>query len=176
MGIRNYLIEGVSGTGKTSVAAELQQRGYHAINGDVELAYRGDPETGAPLQRSPDEGEVDPAFAHGHHLWHVDRVEAVIADHSRPISFFCGGSRNFQRFIHLFDGIFVLEIDRDTLQRRLASRPEDEFGARPAERALILRLHATKEDTPADGVTIIDATMPLGAVVDDILAGCGERG
>jgi thymidylate kinase len=29
MGVRNYLIEGVSGTGKTSVAAELQQRDYH---------------------------------------------------------------------------------------------------------------------------------------------------
>jgi predicted ATPase len=31
MGIRNYLIEGVSGTGKTSVCNELQRRGYHAI-------------------------------------------------------------------------------------------------------------------------------------------------
>jgi broad-specificity NMP kinase len=46
MGIRNYLIEGVSGTGKTSVCKELQRRGYHAINGDNELAYQGDPETG----------------------------------------------------------------------------------------------------------------------------------
>jgi hypothetical protein len=44
MGIRNYLIEGVSGTGKTSVCDELQRRGYHAIHGDRELAYQGDPE------------------------------------------------------------------------------------------------------------------------------------
>ena len=36
MGIRNYLIEGVSGTGKTSVCKELRRRGYHAINGDNE--------------------------------------------------------------------------------------------------------------------------------------------
>lgn len=34
MGIRNYLIEGLSGTGKTSVCNELQQRGYHAVHGD----------------------------------------------------------------------------------------------------------------------------------------------
>ena len=45
MGMRNYLIEGVSGTGKTSVCKELKRRGYHAINGDNELAYQGDPET-----------------------------------------------------------------------------------------------------------------------------------
>jgi Cdc6-like AAA superfamily ATPase len=43
MGMRNYLIEGVSGTGKTSVCKELQRRGYYAINGDTELAYQGDP-------------------------------------------------------------------------------------------------------------------------------------
>jgi hypothetical protein len=46
MGKRNYLIEGVSGTGKTSVCQELRRRGYLAINGDRELAYQGDPTTG----------------------------------------------------------------------------------------------------------------------------------
>ena len=44
MGIKNYLIEGGSGTGKTSVATELERRGYHVIHGDRVLAYVGDPE------------------------------------------------------------------------------------------------------------------------------------
>jgi len=42
MAKRNYLIEGSSGTGKSAVWEELQKRGYKAINGDMELAYRGD--------------------------------------------------------------------------------------------------------------------------------------
>jgi predicted ATPase len=29
MGVKNYLIEGVSGTGKTAVCKELQRRGCH---------------------------------------------------------------------------------------------------------------------------------------------------
>jgi predicted ATPase len=29
MGVKSYLIEGVSGTGKTAVCKELQRRGYH---------------------------------------------------------------------------------------------------------------------------------------------------
>ena len=46
MGVKDYLIEGVSCTGKTTVCNELQKRGYHAIHGDRQLAYQGDPETG----------------------------------------------------------------------------------------------------------------------------------
>ena len=160
MGIKNYLIEGVSGTGKTSVCTELQRRGYHAIHGDRELAYQGDPVTGAPL----------PGRVHEHHIWDVAKVKALIADRDAAATFFCGGSRNFARFIDLFDGVFVLTIDRETLTRRLAERPADEWGAAPTERDLVLRLHATREDTP-NGIAI-DATAPLAQVVDDILRRC----
>jgi adenylate kinase family enzyme len=172
MGVRNYLIEGVSGTGKTSAATELQRRGYHVIHGDRELAYRGDPHTGEPLDGSRHE-QNDVAFVQRHHLWHVDKVRPLAADKSHPISFFCGGSRNFHRFIDLFDGVFVLDVDPDTLKRRLAGRAEDEFGGKPAERDLVLRLHATKEDIPGNATTI-DATRPLASVVDDILSKCAE--
>lgn len=48
MGVANYLIEGVSGAGKTTVCDELHRRGYQAIHGDRELAYQGDPATGTP--------------------------------------------------------------------------------------------------------------------------------
>ncbi|MQB45050.1 AAA family ATPase [Rhizobium sp. ICMP 5592] len=176
MGIRNYLIEGVSGTGKTSVATELQQRGYHVIHGDRELAYQGDPETGELLDGSAHrQNNLDVAFVHKHHLWDVDKVKSLVADRSHAISFFCGGSRNSHHFIGLFDGVFVLDVDLDTLKRRLASRPEDEFGGKPAERDVVVRLHATKEDIPKNATTI-DAAAPLASVVDDILSTCGELG
>lgn len=163
MGVRNYLIEGVSGTGKTSVCDELRRRGYHAIHGDRELAYQGDPETGAPLEGA----------GHKHHIWDVDKVRALAADRSHAASFFCGGSRNFRRFIDLFDGVFVLEVDADTLHRRLAARPEDEWGGRASEREFVARLHATKEDIPNNAI-VIDATAPLARVVDAILERAGR--
>lgn len=159
VGVRNFLIEGVSGTGKTSVCKELRRRGHHAINGDTDLAYQGDPETGEPTDDVP---------SHWHHVWHVDTVRALVADESERFTFFCGGSRNFANFLDLFDGVFVLEIDLDTLNRRLDQRPEDEFGARQSERDLIVRLHRTKEDTPENGI-LVDATAPLDIVVDEIV-------
>jgi broad-specificity NMP kinase len=176
MGVRNYLIEGVSGTGKTSVATELERRGYHTIHGDRTLAYRGDPRTGEPLERSAHgQAEEDVAFRHQHHIWDVEKVRSLAADRSHPVSFFCGGARNLHHVIDLFDGIFVLEVDAETLKRRLAGRADDEFGGKPAERDLVLRLHATKEDIP-ENATAIDATAPIAAVVDDILSKCGKLG
>ena len=62
-------------------------------------------------------------------------------------------------------------VDLDTMKRRIDERvaldPTD-FGGKPEERELAVRLHQTKEDIPKNGI-IIDATAPLARVVDEIL-------
>ena len=172
MGKRNYLVEGVSGAGKTAVATELQRRGYQAIHGDRELAYRGDPETGLPM--APETGTPTTIWMSEHHIWDVEKVKAYITNQNEAVTFFCGGSRNFSKFIDLLDGVFILDVDLDTMNRRIAERvaldPTD-FGGTPEERELAARLHQTKEDIPKNGI-IIDATAPLAHVVDEILRLC----
>ena len=161
MGIKNYLIDGVSCAGKTTVCDELQRRGYHAIHGDRELAYWGDPKTGQPVTGCAGEHRI--------WMWNVAKVSALVADQTHAATFFCGGSRNSDRFIDLFDGAFVLEIDLDTLNRRLAARPENEWGGTASEGESFARLqHETKEGLPKNAI-IIDATAPLSSVVDTIL-------
>jgi hypothetical protein len=53
------------------------------------LAYQGDPETGKPTDGA----------THEHHIWHVAKVKAIAANHDEAVTFFCGGSRNFSKFI-----------------------------------------------------------------------------
>ncbi|MDG5471313.1 hypothetical protein P6709_06105 [Jeotgalibacillus sp. ET6] len=79
MGMRNYLIEGISCTGKTSVCNELQLLGYHAVHGDRELAYQGDPETGKPILYGK---------GHDHHIWDIEKVKALAESHDEDVTFF----------------------------------------------------------------------------------------
>ncbi|MBT0993797.1 nucleoside kinase [Cellulomonas sp. DKR-3] len=158
MGRRNHLVEGLSGTGKTTVADELTRRGFHVVHGDRELAYAGDARTGEPFATS---GRDD-------HVWDVAKVHALLADRSHDDTFFCGGSRNLPVFVDGFDTVFVLEVDLTTLLRRLDARPDDEWrDGIPTDRALLTRWHRTKETVPT-GVPI-DATVPVERVVDEIL-------
>lgn len=167
--MRNYLIAGVSGSGKTAVCSELQRRGYHAIHGDRELAYQGDPETGIPTAGLAHEQSA--TVISEHHIWHVDKVKAFVANRDEAVTFFCGGSRNSAQFIDLFDDVFILEVDFDTMNRRIAERvaadPTD-WGGKRAERDVTARLYRTKEGIPQNG-RIIDATAPLARVVDEIV-------
>jgi len=160
VGVRNYLVEGGSGTGKTAVAEELQRRGYDVVHGDRVLAYQGDPVSGEPT----------PGASCEHHVWDVAKVRALVADRRAPVTFFCGGSRNFASFLDLLDGVVVLDVDLDTALRRIEERvrvdPTD-FGARPEERAEVVRMHRAPGTVP-DG-WVVDASPPVGEVVDEIL-------
>ncbi|MEM7112875.1 MAG: AAA family ATPase [Chloroflexota bacterium] len=161
MGVKNYLIDGVSCAGKTTVGNELQRRGYHVIHGDEVLAYWGNLQTGEPVNGRADEQRA--------WLWDVEKVRALAADQSRAATLFFGGSRNSDRFIGLFDEVFVLEIDLETLNQRLAARPPDEWGGTAAEGESFARFQQVTKAYLPKNATIIDATAPLLSVVDTIL-------
>jgi hypothetical protein len=115
----------------------LRRRGYQAIHGDRELACLGDPETGLPIDPPTDTPTA--LWMSEHHVWDVDKVKALVAGRDEPITFFCGGSRNFPKFIHLFDGVFVLEVDEDVMNRRIGERvaldPTDSAASRRSGRS-----------------------------------------
>jgi hypothetical protein len=169
MGRRNYLIDGVSGAGKTAVCAELRRRGYQAIDGDRELAYQGDPDTGHPTDGLTHEHSA--TFISEHHMWDVEKVQALVANQEEAVTFFCGGSKNSSPYSAVFDGVFVLAVDLNTSLRRIAERvaldPTD-WGATPEEREITVRMYHTQAALPHNGI-IIDATAPLARVVDEIL-------
>lgn len=175
MGKRNVLVEGVSGAGKTSVAEELERRGFHVVHGDRVLAYHGDPETGEKLQKPAGLSPAQAAeWGYPRWIWPVDPVLALQADTTREITFFCGGTKNAHKFLDGFEKVFVLDIDPETLKARVAGRGDDEFGGKPEELAIVLRYLAMHEPISPNAIRI-DTNRPLSDVVDTILAHCGLR-
>lgn len=162
MGKKNYLIDGGSGTGKTTVCNELQRRGYQAIHGDRELRLnlKIDANTTGPVPGY----DLPP-------LWDMAKVNALISSHNNEVTFLCGGCSNSSEFIDRLDGVFVLEVKNlETVMSRIHERvlvdPTD-WGATEEEREIVRRAHQAKKSIPAEQA--IDATAPVDDVVDEIL-------
>src|ERR1700676_2507231 len=121
MAKRNYLVEGLSGAGKSSVYEELIRRGCRAISTDSAWAYFADPDTGLPG------GPIQ------HDNWMWDRQKAVseLESPEPEVLFVCGSSRNRDHFLPYFTKIFNLRIDDDTMRRRLQARTADDWEVGP---------------------------------------------
>jgi gluconate kinase len=154
---RNYLVEGLSGAGKSSVYEELTRRGSKAISTDRAWAYHADPETGLP----------GGPIRHDNFLWDLQKAVSDLESPEPELLFVCGSSRNRDRFLPYFTKIFNLRIDDDTMRRRLQERTEDDWPLGQEGVELMLRLNLSDEK-PA-GAIDVDATQPLNQVVDELL-------
>jgi gluconate kinase len=159
----NYLVEGLSGTGKSSVHDELTRRAYSALSTDRTWAYA-----------EPFTGLADPLSRHDNWKWDKARAIEALKSDEPDILFVCGSSRNRDDFLLYFSRIFNLKIDDETMIRRLADRTNNDFGKIPEEVKLMLALNR-RGKKPA-GAIDIDANKPLKEVVDEILSLCGLGG
>jgi AAA domain-containing protein len=161
MAKRNYLVEGLSGAGKSSVYEELIRRGYRAISTDRAWKLHADPETALPGDDA---------------VWNQQKALRELESPEPDVLFVCGSGRNRDRFLPYFTKVFNLRIDDDTMRRRLEERTNNEFGKRTEELELMLRLNRSDEK-PA-GAVDVDATRPLRQVVDELLrlANCRTAG
>jgi gluconate kinase len=157
MAKRNYLVEGLSGAGKSSVYEELIRRGYKAISTDRAWKYHADPDSG--LRGRPTH--------HDNSMWDQQKAVSELANPEPEVLFVCGSSRNRDRFLPYFTMTFNLRIDDDTMRRRLQERTNNDYGKQPEEVELMLRLNRSDEKPP--GAIDVDATKPLDQVVDELL-------
>jgi hypothetical protein len=87
MAKRNYLVEGLSGAGKSSVYEELIRRGYTAISADRAWAYHADPDTGRP----------GGPIRHDTFMWDEQKAVDELESPEPEVLFVCGSSREAGR-------------------------------------------------------------------------------
>ncbi|MFL5950099.1 MAG: nucleoside kinase [Gaiellaceae bacterium] len=149
MAQRNFLVDGLSGTGKSSVYDELVRRGYSAISSDRAWAYNAGP------------------IRHDTFMWDEQKAVAELESPEPDMLFVCGSSRNRDRFLAYFTKIFNLRIDDDTMRRRLEERTDADWALGQEGVELMLALNRNGEK--AAGAVDVDATQPLQQVVDEVL-------
>jgi gluconate kinase len=157
MAKRNYLVEGLSGAGKSSVYEELIRRGYKAISSDRAWAYHADPDTGLP----------GGPIRHDTFMWDQQKAVSELESPEPEVLFVCGSSRNRDRFLPYFTKIFNLRIDDDTMRRRLQERTDHDWPL--GQEGVELMLELNRSDERPAGAIDIDATQPLNQVVDELL-------
>ena len=163
------LVTGQAGSGKSSVAAELRRRGFTAYDTDAmpEVTGFDYADTGLPVGPGEIRHPID--FGRFSWNWRLDRLLELLA--SDEDVFVCAITSNTVELAHLFDRAFVLVPDRATLAERLRTRTNNTFGKDQAESEPVLAHNdVIADEWRARGGIPIDASRPLEAIVDDILA------
>ena len=166
-------VTGNSGTGKSTVRAELARRGHLSFDTDEDgITVWRDRATGQEVAYPGDAHHPDDWLEH--HGWMIDRlrVEDLARLARDRLVFLCGSVENENDVWDLFDIVVCLILDEPTLRERIATRTTNPFGKKPVELQAILHWNPTMEATyRQSGAFVVNADQPLDAVVDEILAG-----
>jgi len=164
------LITGVAGAGKTTIAAELINRGYDAINMDYYPGLSawvnlntGIPDPNFKIASADDwEGKYD-------WLWDDSTIKTLLQKNSN--TYFCGGSGNQSKYYSFFTKIFFLEMDEALIKDRILNNREHDYGRRPGELDQILGYYEDFQNSiKAAGAIVINPRNSIENIVDLILA------
>ena len=149
------LITGMSGTGKSTLLAELARRGHRVVDTD-------------------DPGWCE--LVEGEPMWREHRIDALLDEHAGGTLFVSGCVANQGRFYPRFAAVVLLSVPEEILLERLAARTGNDFGKSAAERARVLRDLRETEPLLRKGATIeIDTRRPLSEVADRLEEAAASR-
>lgn len=150
------LITGMSGTGKSSLLAELARRGHRVVDTDD-----GDWSTDVAL---PGGGRE--------RVWREDRIASLLTEDGPGCLFVSGCVSNQGRFYDRLEAVILLSAPVEVMLDRVSTRTTNPFGKDPAERERIRQDHRLVEPLlrrTAD-VEISTDGLPVEQVADAVEA------
>lgn len=165
--MKRILLTGMSGTGKSTLVAELAASGYKAIDADCD-EYSEWAEYTSDVGNYGDYGP--PVDGNRDWVWREDRIQELLATEDSDVLFLSGCAENMGKFLPQFDHVILLSAPADVIVARLATRTTNTYGQRPEEAARVLSLIATVEPLLRRVADYeIDTSVSLADVVADVL-------
>jgi hypothetical protein len=163
------LITGYPGTGKSSVAKELQERGHAAYDTEAMRGYmHAESVENSRRIRVPSPVPRDWFDDIGNINWDIPRVTTLLNSHDDV--FICALADNQEALYDLFDFIFLLTLDEIEMEQRLRSRTTTNYGKDSGELADIFVNHQHFEQSLRErGAIEISVKPALSEVVNEIL-------
>lgn len=167
---KSILITGVAGTGKSAICDELNKLGYKAFGiEDIDgLFTMINQKTGKPFKNfNNDNLEM---VKQSDWICDKNKLQRLIQKNTKGIVFYCGTASNLDDLLPLFDKIFLLTVNRQTLRKRLSTRTSKDFGRIAEVQKWIFSWKTWWEDhVKEQGATVINASRSLRIVANDII-------
>ncbi len=164
-----YLITGVAGSGKSTIAKELSKRGFAAYDTEMGFSYHVNKKTGERVAY-PANPTIEWYDQH-ERVFDEKVLENLFKKHTNEDLFICSITANQKKYYPQFDKIFLLSADDETIVKRIEERTDNHFGKHPLElRHILGRKQEFDDELKAAGAAVIDSTQSLDAVVDNILS------
>lgn len=165
-----FIVTGISGSGKTTVARLLIQMGEVAFDSKINPNL---------YQFVDSEGNIAKSVTLNDTVWrnkykwslNEERLNQLLQQHSNASRVFLCGRANLFRYWNKADGVFLLKVDEDTLKERLNNESRDNLFAKDevTQEKLLGDLDSVQNKILQKGAIVIDATAPIDKVVGQIL-------
>lgn len=168
-----YLITGVAGTGKSTASRELRRRGYAAYDTEEGFSYHIHKVTG---ERAVYPANPTPEWYEQHERVFDEKIlENLFKKHTDEPLFIASITANQAKYYPQFDKLFLLTAPDEIIIHRLGTRTNNYFGRNPLELQRVIGRHQQFDDElKACGAIEIDATQPIGKMVDEIIGHIDE--
>lgn len=168
-----FLVTGVSGAGKSTMARRLSRWGHRAVSLDADARLCS--WTDRDGRRVARPAEPDATWLASHQwTWDPDRLDEIITEadlEGVDVLWLCGHAANVLQVVDRFDVCFLLDIDQRTMVQRMR-HPErgNDFGrVGDTLRAAVSGHTAFLAAWRRRGAVTIDATADVDTVGEELL-------